>query len=81
MYMANKNQRNAGNAPGRWYVDDSCTDCDLCREVAAAIFGRNNELGVSVVIHQPANEQELASAEEARHSCPTDSIGSDGLEE
>jgi len=31
------------------------------------------------VHHQPASEQEVALAEEARESCPSESIGNDGL--
>jgi ferredoxin len=28
------------NVPGRFYVDDQCIDCDLCRERAPANFAR-----------------------------------------
>ena len=76
--MANKNDKNEGNAPGAFYVDSSCIDCDLCRETAPTVFRRNDDLGQSFVFHQPETPEELLLANEAMQSCPTDSIGNDG---
>jgi ferredoxin len=76
--MADKHLKHPENVPGRYYVDNSCTDCGLCPAVAPAVFKRFDEGGYSIVHHQPTTEQELALAEEARESCPTDSIGNDG---
>ena len=66
------------NAPGAYYVDSSCTDCDLCRSLAPAFFARDGETGYSFVHRQPASPDEIAEAEEALQSCPSESIGSDG---
>ena len=36
--MADKDCRLPDNAPGRFYVDDQCIDCDACRETAPDFF-------------------------------------------
>jgi len=76
--MANRNVKNIGNAEGKFYVDSSCIDCDLCRETAPQIFRRDDEVGVTVAYHQPQSDDELAAATEAMNDCPTNSIGNDG---
>ena len=66
------------NIVGRYYVDSSCIDCDLCRTTAPAFFIRDDEIGLSVVHRQPITPEEVALAEEAVEGCPTQSIGNDG---
>lgn len=77
--MANLAQRLPYNAPGAFYVDETCTDCDLCRTLMPAGFMRNDETGYSFVHHQPQTEAEMDEAREAMSSCPSESIGDDGL--
>jgi ferredoxin len=77
--MANKNDKNPGNAPGAFYVDSSCIDCDLCRETAPATFRRNDEVGQTIAYNQPTTDVEILLAKEAADECPTASIGIDGL--
>ncbi|MES2696322.1 MAG: ferredoxin [Verrucomicrobiota bacterium] len=77
--MANIIERLSQNIRGAFYVDATCTDCDLCRTLAPAFFKRDDDIGFSVVYRQPETEEEKALAAEARDSCPTESIGSDGL--
>lgn len=76
--MANKNQKTPENVPGRFYVDETCIDCDLCRNTAPQSFGRFEEGGYTVVFRQPQTPEEIALAEEAVSGCPTESIGNDG---
>ena len=76
--MANSLLKNPGNAPGTFYVDETCIDCDLCRAHASSIFQRNDELGATIVARQPLSLEEIALATEAMHDCPSDSIGNDG---
>lgn len=76
--MADKNDRLPQNAPGPWYVDSNCIDCDLCRDTAPTVFRRDDDSGSSIVFHQPETDEERALAEEARTSCPVEAIGSDG---
>jgi ferredoxin len=76
--MAELAERLPVNQLGRFYVDATCIDCDLCRETAPAFFRRDPELGQSFVHQQPVTEGELALAQAALESCPTNSIGEDG---
>jgi len=76
--MAEPTLKNNGNVTGKFYVDNSCIDCDLCRETAAATFRRDEYEGVSIVYRQPATEEELERALQAMDGCPTGSIGNDG---
>lgn len=76
--MANRNDKNPGNVPGAFYVDNTCIDCDMCREIAPSTFRRDDDLGMSVVFRQPSTGEELARAREALESCPTSTIGDDG---
>lgn len=75
--MADRNERQPQNAPGPWYVDANCIDCDLCRETAPTVFRRDEDAGSSIVFHQPETEEERTLAEEARLSCPVEAIGND----
>src|ERR1700720_4245766 len=72
---ANKYPENVG---GKYYVDDQCIDCDLCRETAPANFKRNDDGGHSYVYKQPESPEEEALCKEAMEGCPMASTGSDG---
>ncbi len=78
--MAIPSDRLPQNVPGRYYVDAQCIDCDLCRETAPAIFGRQDDAGYSFVQRQPQTPEEIALAEEAIQGCPVEAIGHDGDE-
>jgi ferredoxin len=75
--MADKANKLPDNAPGPWYVDNQCIDCDACRQVAPNNFSRNEEAGYSYVSKQPENEEELKQCQEAMESCPVEAIGND----
>ena len=75
--MANKDNKWEKNAAGKFYVDDQCIDCDLCRETAPDFFGNSNE-GYSFVTKQPSNEAETALCNDAMEACPVQAIGDDG---
>lgn len=77
--MADLKTKTAGNIPGPYYVDDTCIDCDLCRSLFPAFFRRDDNDGLTFVYRQPINADEIGQAEEARLSCPYESIGNDGL--
>ncbi|HUJ10085.1 MAG TPA: ferredoxin [Verrucomicrobiae bacterium] len=68
------------NVAGRFYVDDQCIDCDLCRETAPNNFTRNEDGGYSYVFKQPGSPDEEALCKEAMEGCPVEAIGSDGEE-
>jgi ferredoxin len=75
--MASLSERISGNAPGKYYVDATCIDCDQCRAQAPEFFGRNED-GLSYLLKQPATAEEVAVVEEAMTACATSSIGDDG---
>jgi len=76
--MADKNLKTPENAPGKYYADNTCIDCDLCRQIAPKSFTRQDAGGYSYVFKQPQTAEEIVQAEEARISCPTETIGNDG---
>jgi ferredoxin len=76
--MADRNARLAENAPGKYYVDTQCIDCDVCRVTAPANFRREEDKGFSYVFKQADNAEEEAACQEAMDSCPVEAIGNDG---
>ncbi len=76
--MATLADRHPLNVPGAYYNDTSCTDCDLCRQLAPAFFARDDETAATYVHRQPVTPEEIALAEEALTCCPTETIGNDG---
>ncbi|MCX7915884.1 MAG: ferredoxin [Verrucomicrobiae bacterium] len=77
--MAVFSNRYPDNVPGRFYVDDQCIDCDLCRETAPDNFTRNDNGGYSYVFKQPTTPEEEARCKEAMEGCPVEAIGNDGV--
>jgi ferredoxin len=76
--MADAANKYAENVSGKFYVDDQCIDCDLCRETAPANFKRNDDGGHSYVYKQPETPEEEGLCKEAMEGCPVEAIGSDG---
>jgi ferredoxin len=76
--MATRENKVEGNVLGKFYVDDQCIGCDLCREICPDCFGRDEELGNSIVVKQPETQKETDLCEEAMTSCPVGAIGDDG---
>jgi ferredoxin len=76
--MPDPTDKNPSNVTGRYYNDLSCIDCDRCREIAPEFFTRDDDEGLSYVWKQPITVEEITKAEEARLSCPTETIGNDG---
>src|SRR5919202_2889731 len=71
--MAKLAQRLPENVPGDFYVDDSCIDCDACRQIAPEVFRDHGEQ--SSVFHQPVGDVEVLDALKSLVACPTSSIG------
>ena len=63
--MADAANKYPENVDGKFYVDDQCIDCDLCRETAPANFKRNDDGGHSFVYKQPESPEEEALCKEA----------------
>lgn len=73
--MADPSKAVPENAPGPFYVDRTCIDCDTCRQLAPHTFGAAGEH--SYVHTQPAAADQRA-AFRALLACPTASIGTTG---
>jgi glyoxylase-like metal-dependent hydrolase (beta-lactamase superfamily II) len=71
--MASLGRRYPDNAPGDFYVDSTCIDCDACRRIAPSVFAEAS--GHSFVREQPATEADRRRALMALVACPTGSIG------
>jgi ferredoxin len=78
--MANKAEKWPENVAGKFYVDQQCIDCDLCRETAPNFFARHEEGGYTFVSKQPVTDEEIAQCTEALEGCPVEAIGNDGAE-
>lgn len=78
--MADKNDKQPDNVPGKYYVDTECIDCDVCRQLAPDFFKANEDEGHSYVAAQPSSDDEIAQCEEALENCPVEAIGNDGDE-
>jgi len=77
--MANVSDKYSENVNGKFYVDNQCIDCDLCREISPDNFKRNDDGGFSIVYKQPSSSKEEELCKEAMSSCPVEAIGSDGV--
>ncbi|MEI6033767.1 MAG: ferredoxin [Verrucomicrobiae bacterium] len=76
--MAELANKYSENVTGKFYVDNQCIDCDLCRETAPSNFMRNDEGGHTYVGKQPETPEEEAQSNEAMVNCPVEAIGNDG---
>lgn len=72
--MARQSDAIADNAQGDLFVDSSCIDCDLCRQIAPAVFARSDHAEQSFVARQPERSDEHRALM-ALVTCPTSSIG------
>ena len=71
--MAHLSRRLSGNAAGDFFVDSSCIDCDICRQLAPETF--RAQAAQTVVYHQPTTPESVHRASMALVACPTGSIG------
>lgn len=76
--MADPSRRHPKNAPGPFYTDTGCGDCDSCRRLAPGIFEHDVAGGYSYVKRQPGTPAEVAAARQAMRQCATGAIGDDG---
>jgi glyoxylase-like metal-dependent hydrolase (beta-lactamase superfamily II)/ferredoxin len=72
--MADSKRAHPSNVDGDFFVDTTCIDCPVCRQVEPKIFGDAD--GQAVVVAQPKSDAERLRAAIALVSCPAGSIGS-----
>lgn len=71
--MADINKVVPDNAPGNFFVDMTCINCDTCRQLAPDSFADQGEY--SFVFQQPVSSSDVRAATRALLCCPTGSIG------
>src|SRR5437660_11983176 len=71
--MALPELRLAENVGGDFFVDSTCIDCDLCRQIAPETFSSFGDQ--SIVYRQPDTPEQEFAALKALVTCPTASIG------
>jgi len=71
--MADTKRAYPENVPGEFFVDDTCIDCDMCRQIAPSVFEEDSDH--SIVYRQPQATAETHRAAMALVACPTGSIG------
>ena len=76
--MADIANRYPENTGGKYYVDNQCIDCDVCRDTSPKNFTRDDNNGYSYVYKQPETQEEFDLCEEALTACPVEAIGDDG---
>jgi len=71
--MADRRRAVAENVSGDFFVDETCIDCDACRQLAPEVFA---DAGSYSFVHkQPENPASTRKALQALLACPTGSIG------
>jgi ferredoxin len=68
--MADVANKYPENVAGKYYVDNQCIDCDLCRETAPDNFKRNEDGGYSYVSKQPASPEEESPLQGSQRGLP-----------
>jgi ferredoxin len=71
--MADRRRGVVENVPGDFFVDETCIDCDACRQLAPEVFADAGEY--SFVHAQPQTGDAGRKALQALLACPTGSIG------
>lgn len=76
--MANADTRRPDNAPGKFYIDDTCDYCEVCLDEAPNNLKKSDNGDYSIVCKQPENDDEVQALRNAMDVCPSESIGDDG---
>jgi ferredoxin len=76
--MADKNNKQPENVPGKWYVDTTCVPCNSCVSEAPELLKYSADESHVYFAKQPSTPDEEAQAQRAAEICPTTSIGNDG---
>lgn len=76
--MVNSSTRHEDNAPGSWYIDDTCTVCEACIDEAPNNIKASDSEDHAIVFKQPETPEEEEQMKAAMDLCPTESIKNDG---
>jgi glyoxylase-like metal-dependent hydrolase (beta-lactamase superfamily II)/ferredoxin len=73
--MADRTKRLSSNVAGNFFVDETCINCDTCRQLAPKSFEEVGEY--SAVTSQPDGDEKVHQAYQALLACPVGSIGTE----
>lgn len=73
--MAEIAERWEDNVPGPYFIDKTCTSCNVCMEEAPNNIKESDDGDHCIVFKQPENDDELAEMQNAIDGCPTESLG------
>jgi ferredoxin len=79
--MANKQgipNRYSENAPGKYYVVDTCNGCGLCLSLAIRNFAYSDDASYYYIYQQPQTLEEERQCREAMDLCPMHCVRDDG---
>ena len=76
--MASYDSRRIENAPGPYFVDDSCISCGACWREAPKNFASHKLHTFAFVFSQPKTMLEEGLCLTAKKICPVNAIGMDG---
>ena len=78
--MATVEDRQYDNAPGTFYIDNTCDFCEVCLDEAPNNIRKSSHGEYSIIFKQPENVEETKDTRNAIAICPNESIGDDGDE-
>ena len=73
--MAQVDERWEDNVEGAWFVDKSCSFCNLCTEIAPDNLKESPDGDHCIVAKQPEGDAELTNMQDAAEQCPCEAIG------
>ncbi|EJO67784.1 MULTISPECIES: ferredoxin [Leptospira] len=76
--MADKNDKVKQNAPGKYYIDNSCVPCNDCLEEAPMLLKYTEDESKVYFHRQPVTPEEEIAARKAMEICPVEALGDDG---
>ena len=76
--MADVSEKKSENVAGKYYVDNSCSGCQVCVSSAPDNFRMSEDEEYAYVFKQPDNDDEMEACAEAMDGCPEEAIGDDG---
>jgi glyoxylase-like metal-dependent hydrolase (beta-lactamase superfamily II)/ferredoxin len=72
--VADLRRRHPRDQGGAWFVDTTCIDCDVARQVAPGLIAADDQ-GRSYFVREPRTPEEEMQAWRALLACPSASIG------
>lgn len=76
--MADFTHKVPGSIEGKYYIDRNCIACGACLVDGAEFIAMNHDDAFAYFYRQPESADDIAKCEEARLTCPVESIGNDG---